>query len=221
MTLDPSGRADEPTMPKKLELTRRRLLGGLGTIGVASAGAGLGTSAYLNDTEEFENNMMTAGTLDLAIDYVVHEQQGMAGEYTINSFTGEVNGNAGNAPTIDGDGTTIHQDLDDVKPGDWGYSRFCFTIDDNPAYLWACGELTSTSENGYTEPEPEDDNGEGELEEAIEVEVLYCDLDEDGSLASTGDTIYSGTLNEVLDQLHGGIPLDGDGDASIVRRDRR
>jgi len=50
-------------------LTRRKLLGGLGAVGVASVGAGLGTSAYFSDTEAFTNNSLTAGTLDLKLDY--------------------------------------------------------------------------------------------------------------------------------------------------------
>ena len=32
-------------------LSRRKMLVGLGAVGVASAGAGLGTTAYFNDTE--------------------------------------------------------------------------------------------------------------------------------------------------------------------------
>jgi len=51
------------------DLTRRKLLGGLGAVGVASVGAGLGTSAYFSDTEAFTNNSLTAGTLDLKLDY--------------------------------------------------------------------------------------------------------------------------------------------------------
>ena len=50
-------------------LSRRKMLAGLGTVGLASAGAGLGTSAYFSDTEEFTNNNLTAGTLDLKLDY--------------------------------------------------------------------------------------------------------------------------------------------------------
>ncbi|MFC7166000.1 vWA domain-containing protein [Halospeciosus flavus] len=50
-------------------LSRRRLLGGLGAVGLASAGAGLGTSAYFNDTESFDNNTLTAGALDLKVDW--------------------------------------------------------------------------------------------------------------------------------------------------------
>ncbi|WP_440990700.1 choice-of-anchor W domain-containing protein [Haloarchaeobius baliensis] len=199
-----------------LGLSRRRLLGGLGAIGVASAGAGLGTSAYFSDTESFTDNMMTAGSLDLKVDYVVHEDQGSAGSYTINSFTDTVNGSSADVPTLDGDGSTMSQDLDDIKPGDSGHSYFCFTIDTNPAYLWACGELTASNENGYTEPEPVDDNGEGELEEAIQATMSYCEVDDEGGLVSTGEEIFSGSLRELLDQLHGGIPLDGTGDSTAM-----
>jgi len=48
-------------------LSRRKALAALGTIGVASAGAGLGTSAYFSDQETFENNQLTAGTLDMKV----------------------------------------------------------------------------------------------------------------------------------------------------------
>ena len=50
-------------------LSRRRVLGGLGAIGVASAGAGLGTTAFFSDSESFEENTLTAGELDLKLDY--------------------------------------------------------------------------------------------------------------------------------------------------------
>ena len=52
-----------------LGLSRRKLLAGLGAVGVASAGAGLGTTAYFNDTETFQDNTLTAGELDLKLDY--------------------------------------------------------------------------------------------------------------------------------------------------------
>jgi len=51
----------------KFSLSRRKALAALGTIGVASAGAGLGTSAYFSDQETFENNSLTAGTLDMKV----------------------------------------------------------------------------------------------------------------------------------------------------------
>jgi len=48
-------------------LSRRKMLVGLGAVGVASAGAGLGTTAYFNDTESFDDNTLTAGELDLFV----------------------------------------------------------------------------------------------------------------------------------------------------------
>ena len=51
------------------ELSRRKVLAGLGAVGVASAGAGLGTTAFFSDSETFENNTLTAGELDLLVDW--------------------------------------------------------------------------------------------------------------------------------------------------------
>ncbi|MFC3477066.1 vWA domain-containing protein [Halobacterium litoreum] len=53
-------------------LSRRQMLAALGGVGLASAGAGLGTSAYLNDTESFDANTVTAGRLDLKVDWEEH-----------------------------------------------------------------------------------------------------------------------------------------------------
>ncbi|QHS18403.1 hypothetical protein GWK26_14030 [haloarchaeon 3A1-DGR] len=60
-------------------LSRRTVLAGLGAIGVGSAGAGFGTTAYLNDEETFAGNAITAGTLDLKIDWSEHYFDGSAG----------------------------------------------------------------------------------------------------------------------------------------------
>ncbi|WP_255212521.1 SipW-dependent-type signal peptide-containing protein [Halorubrum sp. CBA1229] len=57
---------------KSFKLSRRKALASLGAVGVASAGAGLGTSAYFSDTESFENNTITAGELDLKVDWTEH-----------------------------------------------------------------------------------------------------------------------------------------------------
>ncbi len=59
-------------MTEKFELSRRKVLAGLGTIGVASAGVGLGTSAYFSDVETFTNNTLLAGSLDLKVDWEEH-----------------------------------------------------------------------------------------------------------------------------------------------------
>jgi len=47
--------------------TRRRVLGGLATIGAASAAAGAGTMALFQDTETSGDNTVAAGTLNLEV----------------------------------------------------------------------------------------------------------------------------------------------------------
>jgi predicted ribosomally synthesized peptide with SipW-like signal peptide len=55
-----------------LNVTRRRVLGSVGAVGVASVGAGLGTSAYFSDGETYEGNRLVAGELDLQVDWEEH-----------------------------------------------------------------------------------------------------------------------------------------------------
>jgi predicted ribosomally synthesized peptide with SipW-like signal peptide len=55
--------------PQLYDLSRRKVLAGLGAVGLASAGAGLGTSAFFSDEESFTDNTLTAGTLDLLVDW--------------------------------------------------------------------------------------------------------------------------------------------------------
>jgi predicted ribosomally synthesized peptide with SipW-like signal peptide len=73
---------DNPTDdgPRLYNISRRRVLGGLGAIGLASAGAGLGTSAFFSDTETYENNVLTAGALDLMVDWEEHYSDWSADE---------------------------------------------------------------------------------------------------------------------------------------------
>ncbi|MFC4405376.1 vWA domain-containing protein [Haloarchaeobius iranensis] len=59
-------------MNQDIELTRRKILAGIGAAGVASVGAGLGTSAYFSDTESFGANTIAAGELDLKVDWEEH-----------------------------------------------------------------------------------------------------------------------------------------------------
>ena len=77
-------------MHDDFELSRRKALAALGTIGAASAGAGLGTSAYFSDQETFENNQLTAGELDMHIGWEEHysdwspdEDDGLQGNVTM------------------------------------------------------------------------------------------------------------------------------------------
>ncbi|MFC3477068.1 SipW-dependent-type signal peptide-containing protein [Halobacterium litoreum] len=197
-------------MPKEFELTRRRVLGGIGTIGVASVGAGLGTSAYLNDTESFEENTITAGTLDMSVTATVEA----ASDYWSDAV--EL------SATADGDPVTSFQ-VDDVKPGDWGIICFDIDIGENPGYVQVMTENLASAENGYTEPEPVDENGEGELEEAMIAEVYSgfdagADSDPPRSHLSGLDatTPEGTTLAEAYETYSTGVTLGGSEEPAVV-----
>jgi hypothetical protein len=64
----------------ELELSRRTVLATLGTIGAVSAGAGVGTSAFFGDGESFDDNSLTAGTLDLTVGWSEHYSDWSADE---------------------------------------------------------------------------------------------------------------------------------------------
>ncbi len=166
-------------MSKKVKLTRRRVLAGLGTIGVAGAAAGLGTSAYLNDTESFTDNTITAGTLDMSVTATVEA----ASEY----WSSAIDLNA----TADGEAVTGVA-IDDVKPGDWAIICFDVSIEENPGYLEVSTADLTSAENGYTEPEPEDENGEGELDDAI-LATIWDNYDDSGD--RSGLSGLDGTTN--------------------------
>jgi predicted ribosomally synthesized peptide with SipW-like signal peptide len=56
------------TTDNTFNISRRKVLAGLGTVGIASAGAGLGTTAFFSD-EEAVGASLRAGRLDLLVDY--------------------------------------------------------------------------------------------------------------------------------------------------------
>jgi predicted ribosomally synthesized peptide with SipW-like signal peptide len=53
----------------RLGLSRRKVLGAVGTIGGAAALGGASTLAFFSDEEDFTNNRLTAGSLDLKVDW--------------------------------------------------------------------------------------------------------------------------------------------------------
>ena len=175
----------------KFELSRRNALIGLGTVGAASAGAGMGTSAYFSDTEEFQNNTIQAGELNVYAEFDGSVNQGLAdpANTTIN-----------NSAVADGNIVTGAYQIADAKPGDTGSFTVTVCVEENPAYAYVAGSLTETSENGYTEPETEDNNGEGELEEAIEIT----------SVSGVTPTVSSSTsLRQFLSDIEDGVMVDG------------
>jgi len=194
-------------------LSRRKMLGGLGAIGLASAGAGLGTSAFFSDTEEFEGNMLTAGTLDM----VVNANVVAANEYWVD------NGGLGLSAVADSQDPVVGLQVDDIKPGDWGIICFDIEVSDNPGFVQVCTE--NFDETGGANPEPEqevegDTNNDADLGEFL-LTTVWQDYSgpTDGSPGgvktdlSTLDPVFNNAGNS-LSVSYGAPDLDGvvDGD---------
>ncbi|MFB6074702.1 MAG: TasA family protein [Haloarculaceae archaeon] len=90
-------------MKQNIKLTRRRVLGGLVTVGAASAAAGAGTMAYFSDTESSSGNTITAGTLDLTspADGVIDVTNAVPGDSIPASGTTTIQATYDSASTID------------------------------------------------------------------------------------------------------------------------
>jgi predicted ribosomally synthesized peptide with SipW-like signal peptide len=129
--------------PQLYNLSRRKLMAGLGAVGLASAGAGLGTSAYFSDAEILSGNIFTAGTLNM----VVNANVVAANDYWVDQ------GALGLSTTADDDEAVVGLQVDDIKPGDWAIICFDVEIGDNPGYVQVCTE--EFSESGGANPEPE------------------------------------------------------------------
>src|SRR6056297_3419496 len=123
----------------KFNLSRRKALAALGTIGVASAGAGLGTSAYFSDQETFENNQLTAGTLDMKVAATEYYSDWSPDEAEYAGMASDAESTDIRLPPGEGqsDAQAIALDLDDDYDGDGDvYGAFFETIstdaDGNP-----------------------------------------------------------------------------------------
>jgi predicted ribosomally synthesized peptide with SipW-like signal peptide len=130
---------------KKISLSRRKMLGGLGAIGLTGAGAGLGTSALFSDEETFENNSITAGTLDMVVDAEIVA--------TVDNDYFDSLSLEGTSQTADGAAVDMAINIDDAKPGDWLIICFDITIEENPGYVQISTSNFVDNENGVNDPE--------------------------------------------------------------------
>jgi predicted ribosomally synthesized peptide with SipW-like signal peptide len=148
-------------MSEKLKLSRRKMLAGLGTIGIASGAAGYGTYAAFND-EESQNTTFTAGELDLRVSYTASYNGVPAARD--NDGTDEIE-------LVEGNEGQLNLKIHDLKPGDVGSLNFEIetTANSNPAWILSQINIAESKDNGMTEPEKEDDNDpdSGELEENL------------------------------------------------------
>jgi predicted ribosomally synthesized peptide with SipW-like signal peptide len=119
----------------RLELSRRKILAGLGSIGVASAGAGLGTTAYFSDQETYKGNQLVAGELDLMVDWQEH----------YSDWSDDEEDAAPSAHMVDG--------LDDV-----GEDEIGLPILDEPMLAMAAEDLNAFMDATAVEAFPDDDD---------------------------------------------------------------
>ncbi|UIO99192.1 CalY family protein [Halobaculum sp. CBA1158] len=107
-----------------IELNRRRVLGALGTVGVASAGAGAGTFALFSDTETSGGNSVQAGTLNLTTTST-QSFNASATDLAPGGSTNPIQIDLSNAGTVSGDHVEVSVDYsqnDGSEPSDGSLS---------------------------------------------------------------------------------------------------
>lgn len=210
-------------MPDGLDkLSRRQILGSIGTVGAAGAMGGAGTLAFFSDEEELSNNQIEAGELDLKVDWiesyngVVQESWPpgrTSGEWVSEAMTGFDRDELADVPQ---DLQSPLIQLDDVKPGDRGEVTLSYHLFGNPGFIGLCGELLEDVDNGITEPEDKadgtatpgsDGTPDGDLADAINA-TLWYDPDCSNTLDDGEVTITEGTLREVLEEVSECVVLD-------------
>ena len=175
--------------------TRRKVLLGLGGIGAGAVLGGTGTVAFLSDKESSSGNAMTAGELDLKVGW----QKSYNGEQLP---TQQQTSNPGPIFEVPKFG--------DIKPGDRGEATINVSVDDNPAWLWLGGEITSTDDNTLIEPEEDagDTTGgddQGELQEKMMARVWYdenCNNVHDGG-SDDGQELEVALVSDVSGSMRG------------------
>lgn len=187
-----------------IEISRRGVLAGLGGVGAASAGAGMGTSAFFSDTETFGNNRLVVGEFDLGVawqsnyfDWSDDEDTSNATQYfEEDTKTGSNVSDSGivlssvNCSNIPNGGQArrVVITLNDVKPGDFGFTvfklGFC-TTNANPGYLWTNSRMTTVPPSGDSPgsgPNDENDTPESEASDSDESDPFGIEAI-DGELA--------------------------------------
>lgn len=190
------------TQKKKnpIGLSRRRVLAGLGAVGFASVGAGIGTTAYFSDQVTLDGNTIQAGRFGLTVEQAIHavDQDGIGpDEMAFGENAGE-----------DGLWATDTITIEDAKPGD-SY-EFCWeiTVHDNPGYvsLAACyTDLNGVESGNVSLDDLWDIDDETQLS-TIGAETLVdsVTLEDGGTVTYDYDTVA-----DLLADLSGGTPLDG------------
>jgi len=145
--------------PQLYNLTRRKVLAGLGAVGLASAGAGLGTSAFYQDIESLTASLR-AGKVDLFLDYrATYNPWLEPEEFEANKemlLGPDAAGGFERIPTDDGEGFTdsyaIGQapDIRDSEGEVLSFGEWGETLMNSALRMDLCGDREYDPKNGYT-----------------------------------------------------------------------
>jgi len=203
-----------------VQVSRRQALAALSTIGIASAGAGVGTTAFLNDEEGFEDNTIQAGTLNLVaeVDLVYSNRDGIDVEKPNDANEADPYDEL----EVDGSVSKAAVDVDNVLPGDEYIIRTDLTIEGNPGRLLFDANEQADVGGATVEPEPSDgiDNStadgdaKGDLDDAAAVR-FYNGGNDAQSLDNQLYTVGDQSGDEVSDPSDLGQDTDGDTTAEI------
>ena len=231
----------KPDTNDTIGLSRRKLLAGLGAVGVASAGAGLGTTAYFNDTESFEGNTLTAGELDLKLDYRATYAGGLGRLDEINGWYSDEGPGEPFDVVEEGDGVYLIGEVPAIdEPDAWEDEvqtrDFCLPDvglvngDEIPVFVLEdvkpgdCGEVTISLNicdnpswvwmNGELTENDQNGYSEPELEALTELGQDTDSPDGEGQLADAVEVTlwYDENCNNVLD-----VDTDETGDSVCVQ----
>lgn len=188
---------------QRYEFTRRKLLAGVGGVGIASASAGLGTSAFLSDSESFEENSISAGQLNMIVSTDIHDKSAKLPDPVIDSTDEAADDTA--------DGNAVTLTVSDMKPGDWFIQEWHVEIDGGPGYVRITSVDEDYSNDEGDNPEPETDTTPpGDLGGALLTTIWGST---DSTAGSDRETLR--TLDETTDHndswLSGYQPPDADG----------
>lgn len=161
------------------------MLLGLGAVGVASAGAGLGTTAFFSDEESFEGNTITAGQFELDVTQMIYEiDQGGIGPDQLVFEQALADLDDSEAESVAG-----ILEITDAKPGD-SY-KVCWDpcVKYNPGYvqITLASEESTGADNGVTHV-----TADGLLSDYMLAVVTLEDQNGDT------ETVFSGTLGELV-----------------------
>lgn len=187
----------------------------LAITGAAVAGA---TVSFFTDTEVSENNVFTAGAIDLKVDSQAHYNGAMCVDNTDNNVVdyvwvleadtvladyagfpvlGEACDNSWEEADL---GAEQFFSYTDVKPGDFGENTISLHVYDNDAWGRFVVEVLEDTENTCTEPELGDestceDDDDGELREAM---LFSAWLDEGTTPGFQGSDVDSEEGDNIL-----------------------